>query len=165
MYELKSISADAVAEALRKAERYRLLNEPSLAESICEDILRVEPDNQDALRMLLLAVTDGFGDGAPLARAKAILPRIEDEYDRLYHTGIVFERWANMWLRGGRPGGNFRAYDCLREAMHWFERAEEKRPVGNDDAVLRWNTCARILMKNPELRAQDSEQYEPVLED
>ncbi len=165
MFELKPISREAIPEALRKAERYRLLNEPSLAQSICEDILRIDADHQEALRYLLLAVTDQFGAGSPLTEAKAILPRIRDEYERLYHTGIVYERWANMWLRDEHPGANHRAFECLQDAMRWFEKAEAKRPAGNDDAVLRWNTCARILMKNPDLRAQPEDRYEPAMDD
>lgn len=165
MYELKPISAEAIPEALRKAERYRLLNEPSLAQSICEDILRVDAGNQEALKAMLLSVTDQFGHGTALSEAKSLLPRILDDYDRQYHTGIVYERWASMWLRDGHPGANFRAYDSLREAMHWFELAEARRPAGNDDAMLRWNTCARTLMRNPELRPQPEESYQPAMDD
>ena len=29
-----------------------------------------------------------------------------------------------------------------------LEKAEELRPPGNDDALLRWNACARIIMGN-----------------
>src|SRR5205809_2184265 len=36
-----------------KAERYRLLNEPGEAESICLDILVVDPENQHAIIMLI----------------------------------------------------------------------------------------------------------------
>jgi hypothetical protein len=45
VFALKPISHDSVANALAKAERYRLLNEPNEAESICHDILQIEPDN------------------------------------------------------------------------------------------------------------------------
>ena len=57
MYELKPISGQAIARAVAKAERYRLLNEPQEAESICRDILRADPDNQEVLAMLLLSLT------------------------------------------------------------------------------------------------------------
>ena len=43
MFELKPLSQKPLPAALAKAERYRLLNEPSEAESICQDILAVEP--------------------------------------------------------------------------------------------------------------------------
>ena len=58
MFELKPLSKDAIAGALAKAERYRLLNEASEAESICLDVLNIDPANQDALVTLLLALTD-----------------------------------------------------------------------------------------------------------
>ena len=44
--------------ALEKAERYRLLNEPILAESICLDILDADPQNAKAVVTMLLAITD-----------------------------------------------------------------------------------------------------------
>ena len=58
--KLKSISKGGVAEAISKAELYRYLNEPGEAESICRDILAVEPSNQATLRLLGLAITDQF---------------------------------------------------------------------------------------------------------
>ena len=58
-FELKMLSEDAVPRALAKAERYRLLNEPGEAESICLDALAVEPANQSALTTLLLALVSG----------------------------------------------------------------------------------------------------------
>jgi len=45
---------------LTKAERYRLLNEPEEAESICRDILDVDPTHEAALVNFLLALTDQF---------------------------------------------------------------------------------------------------------
>ena len=60
MFELKPLSEKAVPRALERAERYRLLNEPAEAESICQDVLRIEPENQQALISLLPALTDQF---------------------------------------------------------------------------------------------------------
>ena len=65
MFDLKPLNPDAIPKALQKAERYRLLNEPEEAESICLDILAIEPDNQQALVMLLLAQTDQFHQDQP----------------------------------------------------------------------------------------------------
>ena len=65
MFELKTLSKSAVPAALAQAERYRLLNEPAEAESICLDVLRVEPDNQDALVTLVLSLTDQFPETRP----------------------------------------------------------------------------------------------------
>jgi len=162
-FELKPISKGGIAEALEKAERYRLLNEPTLAESICLDVLHVDPDNQQALIMLLLALTDQFGHGAAPGRARELLPRLDGEYQRQYYAGIIWERSAHAQLRKGSPNAAFAAYDALRQAMECYEKAGAIRPPGNDDDILRWNTCARILMRNPNLRPRPDEAYEPVL--
>jgi tetratricopeptide (TPR) repeat protein len=145
-FELKALSPEAVPRALAKAERYRLLNEPREAESICLDALEREPDNQEALRTLLLALTDQFGkEESPLtfAEARKLVARLRDEYDRAYYTGIILERQAKAHLQDA--SGTF---ERLREAMSWYEKAEAIRPLNNDDAVLRWNTCARMIMRD-----------------
>lgn len=162
-FELKPISKEGIHEALEKAERYRLLGEPSLAESICLDVLHVDPQNQQALVMLLLAITDQFGHGAGPAKAREILPRLKDEYERNYYAGIIAERAAHAQLRKGSPNAAFTAYDNFRHAMECYESAIALRPPANDDAILRWNTCARILMRNRNLRPRPDETYEPVL--
>ena len=150
MAELKSLHKDAIPAALEKAERYRLLNEPGEAESICLDILHVDPENQHAIITLLLALTDRFekGYGISDTQTKELLTRLKSEYDRAYYSGIVAERRAKMKLRQNTPDCRFQAHDLLREAMHWFEKAEPLRPPGHDDAILRWNTCARIIERN-----------------
>jgi hypothetical protein len=165
MSDLKPLSVEAIPSALEKAERYRLLNEPAEAESICLDVLAAEPENQQALITLLLAVTDRFGKGYGVSdtQAKEILARIEGEYERAYYSGILAERRAKAQLARGTPGCHHQAYEGFREAMHWFEKAESVRPAGNDDAVLRWNTCARMIAKN-QLSAREEENIEPPLE-
>jgi hypothetical protein len=165
LFNLKPISRDAIPEALSKAERYRLLNEPWQAESICRDVLEIDPGNQQALQMLLLSLTDQFGKGVSAARAREVLPKIHSEYERAYYAGIVSERWAESLLRQGAPGAGFVAYESLRDAMGHYELAETLRPHGNDDALLRWNTCARLLMRNRELRPRGAEAFEPAFED
>src|SRR5262245_8498747 len=82
---LKPIAKGAIPRALEKAERYRLLNEPEQAESICLDILAADPDNQPALVMLILSITDRFGRGdAPgLQRAREYVAGLNDPYQRL----------------------------------------------------------------------------------
>jgi hypothetical protein len=165
MFELKPISPEAIPEALAKVERYRLLNEPWQAESICLDVLRIEPANQHALTMLLLSLTDQFGKGVPASRAREVLPKLTNEYERVYYAGIISERWAESLLRQGAPGAGFTAYESLREAMAHYERAEAMRPHGNDEVILRWNTCARILMRNREVRPRGAEAFEPSFED
>ncbi|HLG16532.1 MAG TPA: hypothetical protein VJH03_18800 [Blastocatellia bacterium] len=150
MFELKRISVEAIPRALEKAERYRLLGEPSAAESICLDILQADADNQPALIALLLALTDRFGRGYAVSETQIhdVLARITDDYKRAYYSGIVLERRAKAQLKKGVPGGGFDAYEWLCEAMDWYEKAEALRPAGNDDAILRWNTCARVIMRN-----------------
>jgi hypothetical protein len=64
-FELKTLSPEAVSRAIAKAERYRLLNEPAEAESICLDALEIEPGNHDALITLLLALTEQFEADVP----------------------------------------------------------------------------------------------------
>ncbi|HET8549741.1 MAG TPA: hypothetical protein VFL57_17150, partial [Bryobacteraceae bacterium] len=144
-------------------ERYRLLNEPSQAQSICEDILRVDPANQDALVMLLLAITDQFGDSGSESDARQILPRLHSEYHRAYYAGIICERSARAVLRSAIPGSFSTAYESLEQAMRWFEKAEAVRPPGNDDSILRWNSCARTLMRSPLLQPRGEERYQEVL--
>ena len=77
-----------------------------------------------------------------------MLARIADDYKRAYYSGIILERRAKAQLKKGVPGGGFDAYEWLQEAMIWYEKAEAVRPAGNDDAILRWNTCARVIMRN-----------------
>jgi hypothetical protein len=162
-FELKSLSREAIPEALAKAERYRLIEEPSQAESICLDILRIDPANQAALVTLLLALTDQFGTEATPGRAREVLCRIQGEYERAYYAGIICERSARARMR--HPSGHFRLYEEFVDAMNWYEKAEAIRPSGNDDAILRWNTCARTLMRHSDLRPQREERLEPVLDD
>lgn len=164
-FEFKTLSPEAVPRALAKAERYRLLNEPSEAESICLDALEIEPDNQEVLAMLLLALTDQFGDEAStsVADARKTVERLRDGYERAYYTGIVYERRAKAHLAHGTLGCGPRAYEWLREAMSWYEKAEAIRPPTNDDALLRWNACARLIMRDRHLVPAAEERGEPLL--
>ncbi|HEY7544501.1 MAG TPA: hypothetical protein VID27_06450 [Blastocatellia bacterium] len=165
MFEIKPLSKESIPAALEKAMRYRLLNEPGNAESICHDVLRVDPENQEALVTLLLAMTDRFVKGYAIGdtQIREVLARIRDEYERTYYSGIVCERRAKAQLHRDAPGSKFAAYEWLREAMDWFEKAEEIRPRGNDDAILRWNTCARMIMNN-NLSPRPAEEVEQFLE-
>src|SRR5437762_12326110 len=106
MSELKTLSKNAIPAALEKAERYRLLNEPAETESICLDVLAAEPENQQALIMLLLAVTDRFSNsyGVSDTQAKQIQTRISGEYKHAYYSGILAERRAKAQLARGAPG-------------------------------------------------------------
>lgn len=152
-FELKSISAESIPEALAKVERYRLLNEPSLAESICLDILAILPDHQQALISLLLARTDQFHSNMNAKAAQDILSQIKGEYERAYYAGIIWERMGHARLQQGSAGGAAAAYHALRKAMGHFEKAATLSSPGNDDAILRWNTCARVIMERPEIES------------
>jgi hypothetical protein len=165
MFELKPLPKDAIAGALAKAERYRLLNEAEEAESICQDILSVEPDHQHALMTLILAITDQFRDqgvSGNVARAQALVPRLTDVYARYYYGGIICERRAKAYLYQNGLQAGAAVYDWFRQAMRLFEQAEAVRPAGNDDAVLRWNACVRALTKHAHLRPAPDEERQPI---
>jgi hypothetical protein len=165
MHKLKPLSREAIPKALERADRYRLLNESAEAESICLDILNTEPDNQRALITLILALTDQFGQerfSVGENRSEDFVARLRDDYERAYYAGVVCERRAKAAF--GRHMGGAMAYEWFREAMNWYEKAEAIRPPGNDDALLRWNTCARIFQHNRSLQPSEEERVEPYLE-
>jgi hypothetical protein len=162
----KSITREGIPAAVAKAERYRLLNEPDGAESICLDVLAVDADHQEALVILLLAISDQFDEdtAANVRRAREILPRLRDGYKRAYYAGVIDERHAKALLRRGVLRSGEAAYELLRDAMRSYEEAEKNRPPGDDEAILRWNTCARLLAANQQLRPGEQEEYEPAFE-
>src|SRR5437867_10428018 len=131
--QLKPITREGIPAALQKAERYRLLNDSSAAESICLDILEIEPDNQQALITLLLSITDQFLDDPrdAVKEARDVLARLKDDYKRAYYAGIISERKAKALLHRGGLGAEAVAHDWFRDAMRWYEQAEAIRPQGN----------------------------------
>ena len=163
---LKPITPEGVPAALLKAHRYRLLNDSSAAESICEDILAIVPDNSEALVTLVLAVTDQFDrtQGEGLRRAREVAARLTDPYAGAYYQGIICERWAKAVLAREIPGAAALAYEWLDKAMAAYEKAEALRPAGDDDAILRWNSCARHIQADPRLRPREADAYEPDFE-
>lgn len=162
---LKTLSKDAIPRALEKADRYRFLNEPVQAESICLDILAVDPDNQPALVTLLLALTDQFGKTARLGEISPqdVLARLHGAYEQAYYAGIIDERRAMAAIEQDGPHSEFVAHDLLTRAMRHYERAAELRPAGNDDALLRWNTCAR-LMSSQGVQPRGEVAVEPLMD-
>jgi hypothetical protein len=166
MYALKPVAAAAIPAALDKADHYRLLNDSAAAESICLDVLDVEPDNQRALVTLLLAITDQITDELSIGvtRARAVLPRLADDYRRHYYAGIICERRAKAQLQHRTPRAAEVAAGWLRDAMHHYAQAEAVRPSGNDEAILRWNTCARTLNRSGQPHQPVAEAYEPSFE-
>lgn len=164
MFELKPIDKASIPRAIEKAERYRLLNEPVEAESICRDVLEVDPQNQQALIVLLLALTDQFESGIPVTDAQSVLGRLGTEYDKAYYAGIICERRAKALLELGSVGSGFVAYDWFLQAIRWYEKAAALRPKDNDDSILRYNTCVRILERHPDLKPSADERIELPLE-
>jgi len=167
-HQLKSISKAGIPEALAKVELYRYLNEPEEAESICRDILAVDPEHQLARRMLGLAITDQF-IGATSDRyleVQAIFQGLRDPYEKLYYMGLLHERHAKTQLLVGYAPHTL--LPLVEEAMHCFSEAEKIRPAGNDDSILRWNRCVRLLESRPDFHfergpaALDAEDMPPV---
>lgn len=151
-HKLKPISKSGIAEAISKIELYRYLNQSEEAESICHDILALEPDNQMALRLLGLVITDQFtGDVTDrFAEAEKIFEGLTDPYERLYYTGLLHERRAKAQLRAGHLPHTLLV--LFEEAMRCYEEAEKLRPKDNDDAILRWNRCVRLLQSRPDFK-------------
>lgn len=143
--QLKPISKAGIPAAISKVEVYRYLNEPGEAESICRDVLAIEPANQEALRLLGLAITDQFtGEVSDrYVEAGNIFQSLSDAYQRLYHLGILDERKAKAQLKAGRPPHT--VLPTFEDALDYFEQAAAIRPADNDDAILRQNRCVRLL--------------------
>jgi len=167
--QLKTISRNGIAEALAKVQHYRYLNQAEEAESICRDVLAVDPENQMALRLLGLTITDQFkgaiSDG--FREAQACFEKLSSPYERSYYLGILYERRAKAQLRAGHMAHSLLA--SFENAMRCFEEAEKIRPAGNDDALLRWNRCLRLMQGLPELASEaesfDASDAPPIFRD
>src|SRR5262249_58860471 len=95
-YAIKRIHPAGIEAALGKADRYRELNQPAEAESICRDVLAVDPDQPLALRILGLALSDQFGPstGARFAEAQQVFARLRDPYERAFYGGLAHQPQA-----------------------------------------------------------------------
>ena len=158
--QFKTISKGGIAEALAKVQHYRYLNQAEEAESICRDILAVDEENQVALRMLGLAITDQF-TGATSDRykeAESCFEKLTSPYERFYYLGILYERRSKAQLRAGHLAHSLHA--SFENALHCFEEAEKIRPKGNDDAILRWNRCLRLMQDIPDHARANDEEFE-----
>jgi tetratricopeptide (TPR) repeat protein len=149
-HQLKSISKAGIPEAVAKAELYRYINEPEEAESICRDILAADPNHQIGRRLLGLAITDQFtGEGADrYVEAEKIFQSLADPYERLYYSGLLYERRVKAQLRTGHSPHTL--LPLLEQALRSFAEAEKIQPPNNNDAILRWNRCVRLLQSNPD---------------
>jgi len=158
--ELKKLSRNGIAGALAKVQHYRYLNQSEEAESICRDILDSDPENQMGLRMLGLSITDIFS-GAVSDRydeARSCFENLTSPYERAYYLGILHERHAKAQMRAGHLAQSMIA--SFERAMEYFEEAEKIRPTGNDDAILRWNRCLRLMRQIPNAQHEESEAFE-----
>jgi len=150
MSKLKSITKEAIPQALEKAMHYRLLNDPWQAESICRDILRADPENQEAIYTLILAITDQFEGKFKKTLSQALdkVSDLTDNYQEEYCRGLIFERQARAALKRHTPRAVYIAYDHLMRAMNHYENAEKIRPDTNEESILRWNACARYIREH-----------------
>ena len=153
-FELKQLTKFGIQAAIDKARQYRLLNGPGVAESICRDVLVLDADDAEARVVLLLSLTDMFARGIAerFDEALAIARVLPDPYERAYYAGIVFERRAKAHHRTASPAAGQVAYEWVLRAMASFAEAEQLRPVGDDSAILRWNSCVRRLRAHADLR-------------
>ena len=164
--QLKPISKDSIPKAITRAKHYRLLNEPWQAESICRDILTVDPKNQLAIMHLILAITDQFGGDARKSstEAKALCKEFESEYEQKYYRGIIEERLGKVVLKRTTPRVKYIAYDHYHKAMEFFEEAEKLSPSGNQDSILRWNACARRIAEFKLVPSPEDTGVQPFLD-
>lgn len=166
MFKLRTLSREAIPIALEKADRYRLLKEPLEAQSICRDILEIDPQNQQALVTLFLALTDSFKQqlNPAFQQAEELLRQLGDQFCKAYYGGIICERRAKVHFERREPGSGQLAYEWFRKAMALYDQALNSCSPGNQDALLRWNTCARVLMQNPQLVPSGDSGGEQMLE-
>jgi tetratricopeptide (TPR) repeat protein len=144
-YVLKRIHPDGIDAALQKADKYRELNQPTEAESICRDVLAIDPSNQAARRILGLALTDQFtpSSGPLFAEAEHLFSQLRDPFEGAFYRGLACERQAKTQLAAGIP--LYAVRPLFEQALALYNEAEGLRPAGNDDPILRWNSCVRAL--------------------
>lgn len=162
-YELKPLTARNLGTAIELAKHYRDLNQPDEAESICRDVIAVAPEDEDAWRTLGLALTDRFPSAwmTLFDEACAAFAKLRSEYERVYYTGIAWERYAKAQVAAGRAQNAIHAYE---QALERFEAAERIGPKDEPNPVLRYNCCVRALTQHPELVRASVATEEPAYE-
>ncbi len=150
-YGLKKLTHANLEAAIAKAAHYRDLNQPEEADSICRDVLAVDEAHQMAWKLLGLAITDRLGTGQVglLEEAIAAFENLVDEYERVYHIGVAWERAAKAHAERNEAHS---AVTSFEHTLGLFQKAERLRP-DSPDPVLRWNRCVRLLSNNATLRA------------
>jgi len=129
-------------------------------------VLTVAPGDREATITLLLSLTDQFTSprGSRVREATKLVETLEDEYDRIYYAGMVCERRGLASLTKAGPGSGPIAYDWLRRAMDHYQNADEVGPDGNEEALLRWNTCVRVIMREAQIRPLPDDPSPTMLE-
>jgi hypothetical protein len=167
MIEIRSLKPEGIEAALVKARQYRLLNEPDEAVSICLDILAADPNHQNAMIHLILAYTDKFADSGlepSFKKALGIVERLDESHCKSYYTGIIYERRGKYHLKKGGPGSGALVFDWLAKALKAYEETLTDCDPDNQDAILRWNSCARIINKHPDVKPMEDDTSEPMLD-
>jgi hypothetical protein len=126
---LHDIHNDSIELALDKARQYRSLLEPEIAESICLDILHIDPENQQALVVYILALSDQLHHAGKKTQVQAIeeaVQKLQSRYQQHYYTGLLHERRARFMLT--QSMARVFAYDYFIEALQFYEKAEKIRP-------------------------------------
>lgn len=146
--DLHFIHKKSIGCVLDKAKQYRLLLEPDLAISICLDIFAVDSDNQEALVIYILALTDALSHSdasthKPDKKIQDAIKKLQSDYQKNYYQGIFYERKARS-LMSYAMSTSF-AYDLLLKAIGCYKKAEKLTPENCDDAVLRYNACVRTI--------------------
>ncbi len=149
-WELKQLRARNLTAAVALAKHYRDLNQPEDAESICRDILEVSPGSDDAWRTLGLALTDQFPASwmTLFDDACAAFAKLSSQYERMYYTGIAWERYGKAQLVAGRANNAIHAFE---QAIRLFDKADEMGMADDPGPILHYNRCVRALTTNPEL--------------
>ncbi|NQZ54398.1 MAG: hypothetical protein HRT93_09130 [Piscirickettsiaceae bacterium] len=156
---LHDIRISAVAQAIEKAKQYRSLLEPDIAESICLDVLNIDPDNQEVLIIYILALLDQISRSEKQTQIKTIertIEKLTSQYQRYYYAGLLNERRARHLIT--QAMSHSFAYDYFIEALNFYQQAVDKCPEQNDEAILRWNSCIRTIEKEklkPRLDSED----------
>ncbi len=149
------IHKNTINSALDKAKQYRLLLEPELAVSICLDIFNIDKKHQETIIVYILALSDNLSKQKNDTKIFDAIKLLTSEYHKKYYTGIYHERKA-LSLMKGNMSASF-AYNLFTKAMDFYKQAIEISADDNDDAILRYNSCIRIIQHNRLSPRQDND--------
>ena len=140
------ISKSNIKPALERANQYRLLLQPELAISICIDILAVDTNNQDAIIIYILALTDNISEGKNDKKILEVISLLDTEYRKKYYKAIYYERKGIAFMKGSMSKSF--AYDLFIKAIELYKLARDISPKDDDNATLRYNSCVRSIENN-----------------